>query len=117
MMLTSRKPNSSTKNQYVTSLKSTAFADHTNCSLLGRAFKHNFGWNLDETAFKSSNTREIDVEALHGSTHGSHVQKRDKTAAITERVWDIRYLFYTVVYEISQGRNRKYFLRRVQTFI
>ena len=51
MMLTSRKPNSSTKNQYVTSLKSTAFADLTNCSLLSRAFKHNFGGNLDETTF------------------------------------------------------------------
>ena len=48
---------------------------------------------------------------------GLMFKKPDKTAAITERVWDIRYLFYTVVYEISQGRIRKYLLRRVQTFI
>ena len=44
MMLTSQKPNNSTKNQYITSLNSTTFIDHTkNCATLGGAFEHSFG--------------------------------------------------------------------------
>lgn len=42
-MLTSKKPNSSTKNQYVTLLSSTTFIDNTkNHSILGGAFESNF---------------------------------------------------------------------------
>ena len=59
MMLTSEKPNSSTKIINMTLLNSTTFFDHTkNCFILGGAFECNFGGggegNLNKLILKSS---------------------------------------------------------------